>query len=152
MRWLRFLLWVGLVGVGMIIWALQLYAQPEDILLDDHTVFTSRERPPAAFRHMFHISNGIECKTCHHRFQGGKNVLDEMELQEGAEGIKCSSCHKDKPGFRFAPDLDPTKRNLQQAYHRQCMGCHRQVSQEGKKAGPVTCGQCHPWKKKASQS
>ncbi len=62
MRWLRFLLWVGLVGVGMIIWALQLYAQPEDILLDDHSVFTSRERPPAAFRHMFHISNGIDSR------------------------------------------------------------------------------------------
>jgi len=152
MRWVRLVLWVGLVGVGMIIWALQLYAQPESILLDDHSVFASRERPPVAFPHMFHISNGIECKTCHHRFQGGKNVLDEMELQEGAEGIKCSSCHKQMLGFRFAPDLDPTKRNLQQAYHRQCMGCHRQVSQERKKAGPVTCGACHPWKQKASQS
>ena len=152
MRWVRLLLSVGLVGVGIGVWALQLYAQPENIVLDDHSVFTSRERAPVAFPHMYHISNGIECKTCHHRFQGGKNILDEMELQEGAEGIKCSSCHKEKPGFRFAAGLDPTERNLQQAYHRQCMGCHRQVSQEGKKSGAVTCGECHPWQKKASQS
>jgi len=152
MRWLRFLLWVGILGMGVCTWTLQLNAQPESILLDDHTGFTNRERPAVAFPHMSHINNGIECKTCHHRFQGGKNVLDEMELQEGAEGIKCSSCHKDKAGFRSAPDLDPTKRNLQQAFHRQCMGCHRQVSQEGKKAGPVTCGACHPRKTKASQS
>jgi c(7)-type cytochrome triheme protein len=145
------LLWIGLVGVGIGIWALQLHAQPEDILLDDHSVFTSRERSPVAFAHMYHISNGIECKTCHHRFKGGKNILDETELQEGAEGTKCGACHKDKAGFRFSPDLDATKRNLQQAYHRQCMGCHRQVSQEGKKSGPVTCGECHPWKKKTSQ-
>jgi c(7)-type cytochrome triheme protein len=146
----RMLVWMGMVTVGLLLLAVGLRAQPEDILLDDHTVFTSRERPAVAFRHMYHISNGIECKTCHHRFQGGKNILDEMELQEGAEGIKCSSCHKTTLGFRFAPDLDPTKRNLRQAFHRQCMGCHRQVGQEGKKAGPVTCGQCHPWKKKAS--
>ncbi|MBP1726141.1 MAG: class cytochrome family protein [Deltaproteobacteria bacterium] len=152
MRGVRVLLLVGILGMVVCTWTLQLNAQPEDILLDDHSVFKSRERSPAAFRHMYHISNGIECKTCHHRFKGGKNILDETELQEGAEGIKCSSCHKQTPGFRFAPDLDPTKRNLQQAFHRQCMGCHRQVSQEGKKAGPVTCGECHPWKKKASQS
>ena len=88
MRGGRLLLLVGILGMGLCIWTLQLYAQPEGILLDDHSVFTSRERPPVAFAHMYHISNGIECKTCHHRFQGGKNVLDEMELQDGAEGIK----------------------------------------------------------------
>jgi hypothetical protein len=148
----RMLVWVGMVAVGLLLFAVGLRAQPEDILLDNHSVFTTRERPSVAFPHMEHINNGIECKTCHHRFQGGKNILDETELQEGAEGIKCSSCHKEKPGFRFAPDLDSTKRNLQQAFHRLCIGCHRQVSQAGKKAGPVTCGACHPWGKKASQS
>jgi c(7)-type cytochrome triheme protein len=143
----RMLLWVGMVTVGFSLLAVGLRAQPEEIMLDDHTVFTNRERPAVAFPHMDHINSGIECKTCHHRFKGGKNILDEMELQEGAEGLKCPSCHKEKPGFRFAPDLDPTKRNLQQAFHRQCIGCHRQLKQEGKKSGPVTCGQCHPWKK-----
>jgi c(7)-type cytochrome triheme protein len=143
----RMLLWVGMITVGLLLLAVGLRAQPEKIILDNHTVFTNRQRPPVAFPHMDHIISGIDCKTCHHRFKDGKNILDEMELQEGAEGIKCSSCHKEKPGFRFAPDLDPTKRNLQQAFHRQCIGCHRQLQQEGKKSGPVTCGQCHPWKK-----
>jgi len=147
----RMLVWVGMITAGLLLLAVGLKAQPEDILLNDHSVFTSRERPAVAFPHMSHINNGIECKTCHHRFQGGKNVLDEMELQEGAEGIKCATCHKEKPGFRLSPDLDASKRNLQQAFHRECMGCHRQLTQEGKKSGPVTCGQCHPWKK-ASQS
>ncbi|HYA03931.1 MAG TPA: cytochrome c3 family protein [Syntrophobacteria bacterium] len=147
----RMLVWVGMITAGLLLLAVGLKAQPEDILLNDHSVFTNRQRPAVAFPHMSHINNGIECKTCHHRFQGGKNVLDEMELQEGAEGIKCATCHKEKPGFRLSPDLDASKRNLQQAFHRECMGCHRQLTQEGKKSGPVTCGQCHPWKK-ASQS
>jgi hypothetical protein len=44
--------------------------------------------------------------------------------------------------------LDATKRNLQQAYHRMCTGCHRQVSRDKKQSGPITCGECHPKKKK----
>ena len=44
--------------------------------------------------------------------------MDEGELEEDAEGIKCSSCHKSEAGFRLQPDLDPTKRTLQQAYQR----------------------------------
>jgi c(7)-type cytochrome triheme protein len=147
MRGGRLLLLVGILGMGVCTWTLRLNAQPESILLDNHSVFTSRERPPVVFPHMDHINSGIECQTCHHRFKGGKNILDEAELEEGAPGIQCSSCHKEKPGFRFAPDLDPTTLNLQQAFHRQCIGCHRQLKQEGKKSGPVTCGQCHPWKK-----
>jgi c(7)-type cytochrome triheme protein len=143
----RMLLWVGMITVGLLLLAVGLKAQPENVLLDNHSVFTSRQRPAVAFTHMSHVNSGIDCKTCHHRFQGGKNILDEMELEEGAEGIKCAACHKDKPGFRFSPDLDATNRNLQQAYHRECIGCHRQLNLENKKSGPVTCGQCHPWKK-----
>jgi c(7)-type cytochrome triheme protein len=115
--------------------------------LDDQSVFTDRSRPPVAFPHIQHIDAEIECSDCHHRFKGGENIVDEAELEEDAEGIKCSSCHKNETGFQFKPDLDPTKRNLQQAYHRMCTGCHRQVSKDKKQSGPVTCGECHPKKK-----
>ena len=149
MRWGYFLVWMSILGVAGLFWVVNLGARPEDIVLDDQTVFTSRSRPAVAFPHMQHIDAEIECSDCHHRFKGGENIVDEAELEEDAEGIKCAACHKNEPGFRFEADLDPTKRTLQQAYHRMCTGCHRQVSKENtesKKSGPVTCGECHPKK------
>ena len=146
-----FLGWLVILGVGSILWAVNLDAQPDDILLDDQAVFTNRSRPAVDFPHMQHIDAEIECSDCHHRFKDGENVVDEGELEEDAEGIKCAACHKNESGFKFAPDLDPTKRTLQQAYHRMCMSCHRQMKKENEKAGSVTCGGCHP-KNKAAQS
>jgi c(7)-type cytochrome triheme protein len=138
-----------ILGIGSLLWVVNLGAQPDDILLDDQSVFASRSRPAVAFPHLQHIDAEIECNSCHHRFKGGENIVDEAELEEDAEGIKCGACHQDKSGFQFKPDLDPTKRNLQQAYHRMCMGCHRQLKKEKQKAGSVTCGGCHPKKKAA---
>ena len=151
MRRGRFPVLMVILGIASFLWAANLDAQPDDISLDDNAVFTSRSRPAVEFPHMQHIDAEIECSDCHHRFKGGENVVDEGELEEDAEGIKCSSCHKSEAGFRFKPDLDTTKRTLQQAYHRMCMSCHRQVKKENKTAGSVTCGGCHP-KKKAAQS
>ena len=149
MRRGRFLFWVVILGIGSLLCAVNLEAQPEDIVLDEQTVFTDRSRPAVQFPHILHIDAEIECSDCHHRFKGGENAVDEAELEEDAEGIKCGACHKSEPGFRFEADLDPTKRTLQQAYHRMCTGCHRQVSKEKKKSGPVTCGECHPKNKNA---
>lgn len=148
MRRGRFLVVMVILGIATFLCTVNLDAQPDDISLDDNTVFTGRSRPAVEFPHLLHFDDaGIECSECHHRFKGGENVVDEGELEEDAEGIKCSSCHKSEAGFRFTPDLDPTKRNLQQAYHKLCTGCHRQVSKEEEKSGPVTCGECHPKKK-----
>lgn len=147
-----FLVWVSILAIATLLWAVNLKAQPDDISLDDNEVFTSRSRPAVEFPHLLHFDDaGIECSKCHHRFKDGENIVDDSELEEGAKGIKCSSCHKSEAGFRFKPDLDPTKRTLRQAYHRMCMSCHRQLKKENKKAGSVTCGGCHP-KRKAVQA
>jgi len=151
MRRGRFLGWLVILAVGSLFWAVNLGAQPDDILLDEQSIFGGRSRPAVDFPHMQHIDAEIECSDCHHRFKGGENVVDEGELEEDAEGIKCGACHKTEVGFKLSPDLDPTKRTLQQAYHRMCMSCHRQLKKENKKAGSVTCGGCHP-KKKTGQS
>ncbi|MEJ2236268.1 MAG: cytochrome c3 family protein [Syntrophobacterales bacterium] len=147
-----FLVWMSILGIVGLLWAVNLEAQPDDISLDDNEVFTSRSRPAVEFPHLRHFDDAsIECSECHHRFKDGENIVDEGELEEDAEGIKCSSCHKGEAGFRFKPDLEPTKLTLQQAYHRMCTSCHRQLKKENKTAGSVTCGGCHP-KKKAAQS
>jgi c(7)-type cytochrome triheme protein len=146
MRLERLLCLLPFLAVASLVWVVNLAAQPEDIVLDDYSVFYNRSRPPVPFPHMLHIDSEIECSQCHHRFKGGENVVDEAELEEDAAGIKCAECHKNNPGFRLEPDLDPTNRNLRQAYHRMCTGCHRQLQKENKKTGAVTCGGCHPKK------
>ncbi len=151
MRWGRFWGWLLILGIGSLFCTVNLDAQPDDILLDEQSVFAKRQRPAVDFPHMQHIDAELECSDCHHRFKDGENIQDEAELEEDAEGIKCAACHKNEPDFRFKPDLDPTRRTLQQGYHRMCMGCHRKLRKEKRKAGPMTCGACHPWKK-ATQS
>jgi len=136
-----------ILGIGMLLWAVNLDAQPENILLADKSVFTNPSRPPVEFPHMQHIDAGMDCSDCHHRFKDGENIVDEAELEEGAPGIKCAACHKNETGFRFKPDLDPTTLTLRQAYHRMCIGCHRKLIREKKQSGPVTCGDCHPRKR-----
>lgn len=152
MRRIRVPGWLWILGIcGTLLWVVNSNAQPVDIVLDNQSVFTNRERSAVAFPHMLHIDMGIECRDCHHRFKNGENVVDEFNLYEGAGGIECAECHKSEPGFRYQPDLDASRRTLQQAYHRMCIGCHRRLLKENKEAGPVTCGICHPRSKEASR-
>jgi hypothetical protein len=47
--------------------------------------------------------------------------------------LRCSDCHHRETGFPTRP--------LMKAYHDLCKSCHLE-----NKAGPVTCGECHPWR------
>ena len=98
-------------------------AQQEKMTLGNPEAIGKPDRPAVVFTHNGHAERGLSCKDCHHRYDNGKNVLDESELQEGNKAIRCSACHPPQ--------------GLQKAFHRQCIGCHRQ------KAGPRFCGQCH---------
>ncbi len=112
-----------------------LFAQPDDILLNNEKAFGVKERPPVAFPHSLHMESDLECTDCHHRYREGKNVLDEDTLEEGRAGIKCADCHERENRY-----------NLREAFHLQCMGCHGRLKKEGKETGPRLCGECHPRK------
>ena len=77
MRQGRFLVLMVILGIATFLGAVNLDAQPDDISLDENEVFSSRSRPAVEFPHMQHIDAEIECSDCHHRFQGGENVVDE---------------------------------------------------------------------------
>ena len=101
----------------------------EDITEVADSAFDPREmtRPPVRFAHDAHNGKAElgECGVCHH-------VYDENGMPaegESSEGTECSECH--------FPDKGDTL-SLVRAYHLQCRGCH-----EERKAGPVTCGECH---------
>jgi hypothetical protein len=89
------------------------------------------ERPAAFFPHDDHMEV-LDCMSCHHRFEDGKNVATEDEL-DGSDEMRCRHCHDENASV-----------NSREAFHRQCIGCHRAFDKEGKTAGPETCGECHP--------
>ena len=127
---------LGLVSI-IAIFASVLLAQPENITINNVNVYKSKQRPQVEFPHGIHMESDLSCTDCHHRYQDGKNVLDEDDLEEGGAQVKCSSCHERST---------ITGNNLREAFHLQCIGCHRKMKKEGKKSGPRLCAKCHPWK------
>lgn len=88
-------------------------------------------RPAAYFPHDAHMML-LACTDCHHEYnEAGENVVDEMAL-DGSDAMRCATCHT-----RFA-DV-----NAREAFHRQCMVCHRATEKAGNPSGPRTCGNCH---------
>src|SRR4030042_5238224 len=116
----------------MVLTGSPLRAQPDRIVLDSSKVPGKKQRPAVTFPHNRHVEIELPCKDCHHIYENGKNVLDESRLEEGNQDIHCSACHSPK-----------SSRNLKQAFHDQCMGCHKRVHKENKKTGPRYCGECH---------
>jgi len=124
------ILWITVVAI--LFSASSLLAQSDKITFDPLKAFGKSKRPPVTFAHNRHAEAGLSCKGCHHVYENGKNVLDESKLEEGNQGIRCSACHG--PKFKIG---------LEQAFHDQCIGCHKRLLKEKKKTGPRFCGQCH---------
>jgi len=103
-----------------------LRAQPDKIVLEGKT------RPAVTLPHNRHVEAGLSCKDCHHIYENGKNILDESKLEEGNKDIRCFACHGQNSR------IDP-----EQAFHNQCIGCHRKYLKKGEKSGPRYCGECH---------
>lgn len=114
------------IAVLLVLSGSSLKAQPEKIVLEGKT------RPAVTLPHNRHVEAELSCKDCHHVYENGKNVLDESKLEEGNQGIRCSACHNSK-----------VRIDLEQAFHDQCIGCHKRLQKEKKKTGPRFCGQCH---------
>ncbi len=89
------------------------------------------ERPAAFFPHDNHMEV-LDCLACHHRYEDGKNVATEDEL-DGSDEMRCRYCHHEDASV-----------NAREAFHRQCIRCHRQYDKAGETTGPRTCGECHP--------
>lgn len=89
-----------------------------------------REKPPVWFSHRRHAKPAIACETCHHEYEGKRNLW-----REGQPVAKCQSCHL----------LTPQKGILdaENAFHRQCKGCHLDRRKQRLPAGPIQCEGCH---------
>ena len=104
---------------------------PKDILIENS--YAKDKKGPVKFTHeKHHADYKIACTECHHVFKDGKNVW-----KDGDPVQKCSACHLEK-----AEKGEPMK--LQNAYHKNCKNCHKDLEKEGKPAGPFKkCNDCH---------
>ncbi len=97
---------------------------PDLLILDGLAHFYG----PVPFSHRIHAGmsqmNG-SCANCHH------------ELETGTEILACESCHPAELGATLAVP------SLKGAYHRQCLGCHRDWAHAN------ACGYCHEETEKA---
>ncbi len=93
------------------------------IFIDSMTEYGPLERPAVAFPHDQHTAalatQEVDCETCHLRAEDG--TLLHLLMQ--------------RPGAGRDRAMD--------TYHEHCIGCHEQAAAEGRKSGPLTCGECH---------
>jgi Class III cytochrome C family len=88
------------------------------------------EQPSVLFSHRRHSKPRITCEQCHHDYRRGRNLW-----REGLPVEKCQSCHRliARRGVLDAQD----------AFHRQCKGCHLSRRKLRQPAGPIKCEGCH---------
>lgn len=82
----------------------------------------AEEYQPVLFDHKLHAEMAVlgqECNTCHHYSPAGRIP-------------PCRSCHDIVP-----LEQEPLQPGLKEAYHRQCLSCHREWSHDSK------CEVCH---------
>jgi DNA-directed RNA polymerase subunit RPC12/RpoP len=107
-----------------------LYAQDDEIFIENTASNSSKSRSAVYFTHGDHMDS-YDCLDCHHDYQNGENVLDEDDLEDG-KSADCASCHSKESSI-----------DLETAYHRECMGCHRRVNKQEGDTLPITCQDCH---------
>lgn len=93
---------------------------PESVMLK----LEGAKFPPVSFSHPLHTEKAkVECVECHHK--------DKNPKEPGG----CAACH----------DLKEVKNGaipLKDAYHKNCIECHKQSSAKGVTA-PTKCNDCH---------
>jgi Ni/Fe-hydrogenase subunit HybB-like protein len=99
---------------------------PGDTILLNAFEWGKRRFMPVPFPHKLHsnmVGMAGGCETCHHH------------TAKGRLHPPCRECHK--PAYAKTEPVDMRMPSLKGAYHRQCMGCHRDWSHSTK------CGICH---------
>lgn len=105
------------------------------------------------FVHDKHVRALAEkCENCHHRYDKEEK---ELVYEAGTEQ-SCLYCHElgAVRGPFFASELSVVKEkgySLRTVSHSLCVNCHRAMSKEQKKAGPLACTACHTGKYRTVQ-
>ena len=92
------------------------------------------KRGAVQFDHGIHVSVTPKCSTCHH-------TQENLTVETG-EAETCRSCHfKPEDGGILGCTDARTPNN---AYHKQCIDCHKAVKKENESiVAPTSCKACH---------
>lgn len=105
---------------------------PDDIVLQAVAGMTAK-RPPTPFTHKKHYADyGVKCEECHHpvKAQGGKVPATKT--------CTTSGCHQaNQCNNQVVPAKNRSCPFFEDAYHFNCIACHRAQS------GPTKCAECH---------
>ena len=148
-----FLIWCLLViMVGSGAWVVAEEAEemcvPMGTIVLEPPAAVEAKRAAVEFPHAVHFA--YACNACHHTWKGTEQI----------KGCMTSGCHDMavSPLKKEIPDDDkaPVDRYYKQAYHKLCIGCHKDLNikrekQEANflsqekiaKAGPTGCIVCH---------
>jgi hypothetical protein len=114
---------------------------PPDTVTIKEALFASPTKPAVQFPHKQHFETlKIDCTTCHHAWQGGKNVW-----KKGDPVKKCDSCHTNATveNEKSLPP-DQLKLNLKNAFHEKCVTCHKDEKKKNPSSkAPIMCNGCH---------
>jgi len=99
-------------------------ARADVVTIDTMSSFGKLELPPVTFLHDKHTA-----------------ALEKA-------GKDCKSCHQEKDGkliVKFGREKDTSKDEVKAIYHKNCIGCHTDLSKKGQKTGPLdgACRSCH---------
>jgi hypothetical protein len=107
-----------------------IWDKPENKLSIAHVeLFGPLERPQVIFDHKKHA--------------------EALKKEGKKEGETCDTCHpldkeKNLILFDFPKKVKKKDKDLvRNAYHGECISCHKEKLREKKKSGPVICGDCH---------
>jgi len=95
---------------------------PEKITLSEY----NRGAGLVTFTHKNHGKSGkrtTHCATCHH------TTIEQIVPK------KCSTCHEEKQ-TQTTPDISF-------AFHKSCIGCHKDEMKRGTAGVSLTCDSCH---------
>jgi hypothetical protein len=144
----RILSTIAIVAIGLLVWVSAAGAKDKMCIpMGEITLKSPAEkasRPAVSFPHAVHMR--YDCQRCHHTWTGRELIT----------GCSVSGCHDLK-------SLDNTKDNkslairyFKNAYHQQCIGCHKEIAVKNQKAeasimgghkvapnGPTGCKDCH---------
>ena len=104
---------------------------PDNVSIENEG-YKKDKKPAVLLSHKAHSADyKVACVDCHHVYEDGKNTW-----KEGDAVKKCVECH------------DPNKKQgttvkLQNAFHKNCKNCHKEVDPESKKAPSKKCTDCH---------
>lgn len=124
---------VALTGLLFLAVGVLVAADVPDEVIIQNTGYKQDKKGAVHFSHKKHHADyKVACTECHHNYENGKNVW-----KEGDPVKPCKDCHDPLKAQGNVP-------KLQNAFHKNCKNCHRDLAKAGKKSGPFKkCNDCH---------